>query len=364
MTETPMPAELDYTALTRTHHSRLLWYCERADELLHGQRIIEDPAKKFIDTDGVYHKNIVSAVDGSPLYVFDESATTRCHAMQHELSAILNPTLPTNGATFACDLGATYIREATGLPTGMVDSAREYHQCDHAVAFEYCSAFYMPACTMFARGIVVTLRRVSDGSRVMLNLAIDAISHRPNEDSFWLYQRRASRLSDENATELWFCNAYKIGGAEIPMEKEKQSGAKDAMDETIRTCVAQALLNSAFVDLPTHFIVEERPAHLGEAPRKMRAKAARIEDRERWRILDPEAVRTVYSKRTDLGGTHASPVLHLRRGHKVTLRSERYKFRRGEVIYRRPTWVGDRECEVGKLRYRVVSRLGATEDQA
>ena len=78
-------------------------------------------------------------------------------------------------------------------------------------------------------------------------------------------------------------------------------------------------------------------------------------------------VKVKYAARTnkpETTGTHASPRLHLRRGHTKTLIHERYTYKRGTVINIRPTWVGDREWDNGRLKYRVVSRAGAEEDQA
>ena len=127
--------------------------------------------------------------------------------------------------------------------------------------------------------------------------------------------------------------------------------------------VTLALASLAFTDLPRHYVVEETPAHVS-SDRKPRTKLDRYQDRERWVTMDPEEARRRMTARTDKGGSHASPVLHLRRAHDRTLKSERYTFRRGSIIRIRPTWVGDREWANGKVKYRVVSRLGAKENQA
>ena len=121
-----------------------------------------------------------------------------------------------------------------------------------------------------------------------------------------------------------------------------------------------------YLDQPTHYIVEERPAHVPAERKLSQARPAYSNDRERWIVLDPEEVKVRFARRTDvpLGGTHASPIPHLRRAHNRTLRAERYTFKRGTVVHIRPTWIGDREWEEKKLCYRVVSRLGATENQA
>lgn len=71
-------------------------------------------------------------------------------------------------------------------------------------------------------------------------------------------------------------------------------------------------------------------------------------------LLDPLKARQ-YGHRIDRGGTHASPHPHQRLGHWANLRHERYKNKRGERIWVKPAWVGDREWVFEGNRYRVLS---------
>lgn len=71
-------------------------------------------------------------------------------------------------------------------------------------------------------------------------------------------------------------------------------------------------------------------------------------------LLDP-AKATEYGHRIDRGGAHASPSPHQRRGHWATLKSERYKNKRGQRVWVRPAWVGDKEWIFEGNRYRVLS---------
>lgn len=65
----------------------------------------------------------------------------------------------------------------------------------------------------------------------------------------------------------------------------------------------------------------------------------------------------------DMGGTHASPRPHQRRGHWATLRAEKFKRNSdGSVkrIFRKPSWIGPREWIMEGNRYRVVSNADGT----
>jgi hypothetical protein len=132
---------------------------------------------------------------------------------------------------------------------------------------------------------------------------------------------------------------------------------------TQASTLLDSLLDLTFTDLPVHYVVEERPAHI-DAVRKKRAKAARFDDRERWIILDPEQVKKSMKNRTDLGGTHSSPSLHLRRAHDRVLKHECFTTMKGTILRIRPTWIGDRSWGVKRTKYKVISRLGASKTQA
>ena len=112
---------------------------------------------------------------------------------------------------------------------------------------------------------------------------------------------------------------------------------------------------------PRKYVLSERPAK----SRNSQVKAARYDDRERFIIMDHETVIKKYKDKKQLGGTHASPCPHIRRGYEKTLRSDIYKNKRNETINVRPTWVGQEEW-AGKrgLMYKIVRRKGCVGGEA
>ncbi len=115
------------------------------------------------------------------------------------------------------------------------------------------------------------------------------------------------------------------------------------------------------IQSPLHYVVSESPRSIPNSPKKAR----RFHQRERFIILNFDQLKFKYAQRVNMGGTHSSPAPHLRRGHTMHLLSPRYVNKQGQIIIRRPTYVGDREW-TGEynLKYKVISRPGATENQA
>jgi hypothetical protein len=73
-----------------------------------------------------------------------------------------------------------------------------------------------------------------------------------------------------------------------------------------------------WINKPDHFTVEVGPV---EQPRKRKAKdgrARRIAERSKFIVLTKNEIAEAWH-RTHRGGTHASPVPHLRRGHYRTI---------------------------------------------
>ena len=60
------------------------------------------------------------------------------------------------------------------------------------------------------------------------------------------------------------------------------------------------------------------------------------------------------------GGTHSSPHAHERRGHRYTLRSERYKnhpmYGVEKGMYKKPSWIGSKESIVRGVTYKVLTK--------
>jgi len=144
-----------------------------------------------------------------------------------------------------------------------------------------------------------------------------------------------------------------------PADEMSESDALVVNGNIQNTMVILAMLNH--IDSPRHYVLSESPSRI----RIGGPKAPRYDNRERYIVLDKDAVIKRYKMRKDHGATHASPAPHLRRGHFMTLSHDRYVNLKGQRIPVRPSWVGSREWTGGRgLKYKVVSRPGATESQA
>jgi len=85
-------------------------------------------------------------------------------------------------------------------------------------------------------------------------------------------------------------------------------------------------------------------------------KAIRFHERELTLVLSEGAFKKRYADRKNLGGTHASPRPHLRRGHSRTLKSPRFKNKVGQTISLDPMSVGNQSEWEGAngIKYRVI----------
>jgi hypothetical protein len=111
----------------------------------------------------------------------------------------------------------------------------------------------------------------------------------------------------------------------------------------------------AAIQYSTGYLVQER-RH--SPPSKQECKTARLkpwlrEDLPRFVILRPGELRPL--KGAPLGGSHSSPLPHRRRGHWALLSAERYVNKRGQRVWVRPAWIGDREWVLDGRQYKVVS---------
>lgn len=120
--------------------------------------------------------------------------------------------------------------------------------------------------------------------------------------------------------------------------------------------VATAFEELMYFNSPDRFILEETP--LGALQKKgkgaARAKIPRSHDRPVYTILKPTEIRQKLNLPIERTGTHASPVPHDRRAHPRTLRSEKFKNKKGQTIIIPATWVGVNEVTRGNKRYKIL----------
>ncbi len=103
------------------------------------------------------------------------------------------------------------------------------------------------------------------------------------------------------------------------------------------------------INLPSHMIVEDRPAKVRPPRSKL---IPRAHERPRYTLLKPGHIRRRYPGFTR--DTHGSPRAHERRRHLRLLSSERYVNKRGQRIVVSGCWVGPTEYSTGKRTYRVL----------
>jgi hypothetical protein len=312
--------------------------------------------------------SLAKAVSSSPLYVFSDSAVSRCREIASEGKLSKLPVVPVAGAVLVDSTSAVFMRQkdvsaealssilhidpqaissswecvfaqSERLPNGQVESERLTYLSSVRLFEGTTSGYQFPSIAMVTR-------------------------HRDSTIGIFAEVFTAAGCCRSN---LRLDRKFRsVGKMPQPSEDDMQEFRKALAQHPMA-----ALEQLQYVDLPAHYVVEERPDSVpADRPEQAGSekKAARYDRRERWVIMDPEEICVRMTNRSDKPavGTHASPLPHLRRSHSRTLRSDRYKFRKGEVINVRPTWVGDREWAQrdGRMQYRVISRLGANENQA
>jgi hypothetical protein len=146
--------------------------------------------------------------------------------------------------------------------------------------------------------------------------------------------------------------------AEIP-ENADENTVTAFITRDFISSLSSAIEQLYYVNQPRHHVVELTPHHIvknaDKYNRQSKVKAARFADRIRYLLVEPEKVHEIRPPSASSGGTHASPVPHLRAGYTKILRAARFKKRRWAVVHVRPTWVGDEEWDNGKVRYRVIA---------
>lgn len=114
----------------------------------------------------------------------------------------------------------------------------------------------------------------------------------------------------------------------------------------------------SMISHPTNYVVEVKPElSPKEARRASAGKAVSVRKAPHYIVVDHDGLQEL--RRPVLGGTHAAPVPHHRRGHWMKL-AERCRLARElgrERVWVRPTFVGDPEFSDGRNKY--VVRLDA-----
>lgn len=125
----------------------------------------------------------------------------------------------------------------------------------------------------------------------------------------------------------------------------------------IMTTINIALAVIERITEPSQFIVEEAPLSVPiEGPWVEGDYAAPAAARPRYRLLDLGATKRILRSNENLEpmgeAKHNTP--HERRAHWKELRSERFRFKRGQRVLVRACWVGSTERIEGQTRYRVL----------
>jgi hypothetical protein len=120
----------------------------------------------------------------------------------------------------------------------------------------------------------------------------------------------------------------------------------------------------SYIDQPRKYVISEGPIKKREY--KNINKKIPIDERDHYYVISPDEVKNIYrTNRVDHGGTHASPMPHMRCGYMREFKSDVYKNMKGSKMWIRPTYVGDREWFTdNKKIIKIVSRSGAEENQA
>jgi hypothetical protein len=135
--------------------------------------------------------------------------------------------------------------------------------------------------------------------------------------------------------------------------REKERVCREQIDEYTRAGFTLSLFAIAWINQPKHYIVEHGPESLRKPSKKKETRTPRLGERSRHIIVGHDDVRRRWA---ESHGSHASPMPHLRRGHFKTLRAERFKEKRGKVIWVSPCHVNGAcvEWREGAVAYKVV----------
>lgn len=166
-------------------------------------------------------------------------------------------------------------------------------------------------------------------------------------------RRMEALIADaEQAQDRWLALLPQLDAA-----TEEVSDLGDRFSDTAVVAVGEvfqtALRQVNWINKPDHYTVEIGPSAPPRKRKKKGDRATRLGDRTRHIVLTKHEIAEAWH-RVHRGGTHASPLPHLRRGHYRTLLSDRYKQKRR--VWVRATHVNGQcvEWRDGDVRYKVV----------
>lgn len=129
---------------------------------------------------------------------------------------------------------------------------------------------------------------------------------------------------DEDGKDLTLIYSGYIG--DMP-EYFHQEGMRTEFYDSIAGCFFCLL----WAYQPRQTLIRESSESIEKQYKKSNKKASRFDARPHIKIFDPEEVKVLYHKRDDKGGTHASPVPHIRRSHVRRYSHPRYVNMRGKT---------------------------------
>lgn len=128
------------------------------------------------------------------------------------------------------------------------------------------------------------------------------------------------------------------------------------MEQAINTGLEQL----SYIDLPRHHVVREERQLTARQQRQLAGGThlPRHTEVVKYRVVAPEAVRTLYPGDGEGAVGPRTQVPHGRRGYTRYLSDARFTNKRWTRIKVKPSWVGAEEWEYNKLRYRVIRPSG------
>ena len=127
--------------------------------------------------------------------------------------------------------------------------------------------------------------------------------------------------------------------------------------EALRAIVTGVLLEVGAISHPANYLVERTPALSPREERQLRSGAPRpAKKRSHFIVVDHAELRELNPATRASAGSHTSPVPHARRGHwrRLAESCRVLRMQGKEKVFVRPAFVGEREFEADRMKYRVL----------